>query len=235
MLLSNADWALLTDPVCGRTVEADSPHRVIHGGALFAFCSAACRAQFVELPSRYAIIASALAHAEPRVKAPMAAAAPSTAPLPPAAPPAPQAIAPQPAASEHGSMALAPLPDTAELAGAQGPFSWLLAWRERRFANACARDMLRLRSEFASRYPELKGPSLYRRVAAARVGDDLAAEAVLQHAKQSFAIWPVERELTFRDVVHYLAVQEFVAAHPDARWVVADMKRVVDAVIPAHL
>ena len=95
--------------------------------------------------------------------------------------------------------------------------------------------MLALHRKLSTSYPELKGPSLYRRVVAARIGDDLAAEAVLQHAQQSFAIWPVERALTFRDVVHYLAVSEFTAKHVGARWVVADMKHIVDAMIPQHL
>jgi hypothetical protein len=88
----------------------------------------------------------------------------------------------------------------------------------------------------STRYPELKGKSLYRRVVAARLhDDDLAAEAVLQHAEQSFAIWPVERALNFRDVVHYLAVSQFMALHGDAHWVYADMKRIVDAIIPHQL
>ena len=98
------------------------------------------------------------------------------------------------------------------------------------------REMLRLHRDFSSRYPELKGHSLYRRVVARRLdGNDLVAEAVLHHATQSFAIWPVERELNFRDVVHYLAVSQYVALHPGTRWVHADIKRLVEELIPAQL
>jgi hypothetical protein len=123
-----------------------------------------------------------------------------------------------------------------DLQGERGPFSWLQARRERRFARECAHDMLKLHHDFSSRYPELKGHSLYRRVVARRLdGNDLVAEAVLHHATQSFAIWPVERELNFRDVVHYLAVSQYVALHPGARWVHADIKRVVEDLIPAQL
>jgi hypothetical protein len=128
-----------------------------------------------------------------------------------------------------------PLPDIQELATAAGPFTWLLAWRERRFAATCAREMVRLHRELSIRFPELKGLGLYHRVVAARTGNATAADAVLERAEQSFAIWPVERALTFRDVVHYLAVSEFIATHSHARWVYADMKRIVDAQIPSHL
>jgi YHS domain-containing protein len=116
-MLPSPDWAILTDPVCGRSVEATSPFRVVHGGALFAFCSPACRAHFVELPSRYAVIASAIQprRADAAVSAPMPlmpdppasviaaplaevqappvrAAAPAAAPRP-TVPPAPQPVA----------------------------------------------------------------------------------------------------------------------------------------------
>ena len=45
----------------------------------------------------------------------------------------------------------------------------------------------------------------------ARTGSDLnEAEAVLSWAEQSFASWPTERALTFSDVVHYMAVSEYL-------------------------
>lgn len=265
-MLTSPDWALLTDPVCGRSVEATSPHRAIHGGALFAFCSPACRSQFVELPSRYAVIAGALA---PRpVDPPAVAVTPSTSP--PSAPPAsprrpiaaaaltpPAASSPPsrpapltaPAADSRPARAVAsgkagrpagttqwePI-DPQTLGGAHGPFTWLLAWRERRFATQCAHRLLKLHQGMAMRYPELKGEVLYRRVVAAHLHDDaVAVDAVLQYARQSFAIWPTERALCFRDVVHYLAVSQFIATHHGARWVYADMKRIVHALIPQHL
>jgi hypothetical protein len=122
-----------------------------------------------------------------------------------------------------------------DLHGERGAFTWLLARRERRFARACAREMLEVHDDLRTRFPELKGHSLYRRVVARRLdGNDLVADAVLHHATQSFAIWPVERALNFRDVVHYLAVSQYVALNPAARWVHADIKRVVDDIVPAQ-
>ncbi len=43
----------LTDPVCGMTVKADSPHQATHEGHDYRFCSAGCRSKFVADPARY--------------------------------------------------------------------------------------------------------------------------------------------------------------------------------------
>lgn len=296
-MLPGPAWAILTDPVCGRSVEYDSPHRIVHGGALFAFCSLNCQAHFLELPSRYAIIAPSApratdAHATPEgvaeaVKDVAAAPGPAQQPVSGARQPAtdhpPHPTAPRPtvppprtavanalpqsredaAASGGAAMAKAqdaadrrplastaasgasisvattrwaPLPEGMPLAGERGPFTWMHAWRERRYARECARDMLTHHRAVSTQYPELKGASLYRRIVAARLGGDtLAAQAVLEHATQSFAIWPVERPLNFRDVVHYLAVSQYVATHPGTRWVHADIKRVVETLVPSTM
>lgn len=42
------------DPVCGMTVEADSPHRFEHEGTEYLFCSADCKETFRKEPARYA-------------------------------------------------------------------------------------------------------------------------------------------------------------------------------------
>jgi Cu+-exporting ATPase len=41
------------DPVCGMTVEANSPHHAEHAGQHFRFCSAGCRSRFLSDPTRY--------------------------------------------------------------------------------------------------------------------------------------------------------------------------------------
>jgi hypothetical protein len=112
----------------------------------------------------------------------------------------------------------------------------LLAWRERRFVAGVCRDMLRLHAETASRNPGLLGRPLYHRIVAARHGGSkLLADAILERAAQSFAEWPSSRPLNFRDVVHYVAVLEFVAANKSARWIHADLKRLVSEAIPHAL
>ncbi|MBI3149534.1 MAG: heavy metal translocating P-type ATPase [Betaproteobacteria bacterium] len=41
------------DPVCGMAVKPDSPHRTVHDGRTFRFCSAKCLAKFQAEPQRY--------------------------------------------------------------------------------------------------------------------------------------------------------------------------------------
>ncbi len=41
------------DPVCGMEVEANSPHRAVHDGRTYLFCSSHCLATFQEEPSAY--------------------------------------------------------------------------------------------------------------------------------------------------------------------------------------
>ncbi|MBI2308528.1 MAG: heavy metal translocating P-type ATPase [Rhodocyclales bacterium] len=42
-----------TDPVCGMSVKAESPHRSVHDGVEYRFCSARCKAKFDATPAAY--------------------------------------------------------------------------------------------------------------------------------------------------------------------------------------
>jgi hypothetical protein len=113
---------------------------------------------------------------------------------------------------------------------------WLRAWRERRFASACCRDLLKLHQALLAREPGLAGTALYRQLVMTRSGGDAgAADQLLQRAEESFANWPVTRALGLRDLVHYIAVSEYLATHGGSPWMHANIKRVVDAAIPSRL
>ena len=117
-----------------------------------------------------------------------------------------------------------------------GVFTLVSAWRERRFAASCCRDLLALHHSTAARHAQARGLDLYRLVVAAHVeGDASAADTLLRRAEESYAMWPVRRALTFRDVAHYLAVSGYWALHRGRRWVCSDIRHVVEAVIPQHL
>ena len=112
----------------------------------------------------------------------------------------------------------------------------LALWRQRHHAAAVSRQLLKLHSFVAERHPDLKGRALYRQIVMVRSGADIAtAERMLNRAEQSFAQWPAQRDLTFADVVHCLAVEEFFAAHGETHWTQAHMGRVVAAKIPDEL
>jgi hypothetical protein len=87
-----------------------------------------------------------------------------------------------------------------------------LSPRETRYAGQAARDLLKLYWIVVASQPQLSRRQIYRRVVMARTGgDEDEAEKILMQAEQSFATWPAERALTFGDVVHYVAVSEYLA------------------------
>jgi hypothetical protein len=114
----------------------------------------------------------------------------------------------------------------------------LVGWQERRYAAKTSLELLKLYRKVAAGRPGLRREDLYRRVVLARLGGatEASADAILDRATESFATWPAERPLTFRDVVHYLAVSEYLASHNDAAaWTQENMGRVVAKLVPDDL
>jgi hypothetical protein len=127
-------------------------------------------------------------------------------------------------------------PGATKMSSLPTAFAPFLAWRERNFAAARSREMLALYWTVASRHPDLTGLHLYRKIVAARsCGTAVNENAVLDCAEQSFTDWPVSRELKFRDVVHCIAVLEFLETHKDAHGIQANLRPVVNAIIPSGL
>jgi len=61
------------------------------------------------------------------------------------------------------------------------------------------------------------------------------AAAILDGAENSYCLWPLKRELRFRDVVSYVVVQEYSHLNSFRRGTQTDMRRIVARVIPAEL
>jgi len=58
----HAPTGAATDPVCGMTVDpAKTSHHAEHGGTVWHFCSAGCRAKFVAEPAASAMATAATA------------------------------------------------------------------------------------------------------------------------------------------------------------------------------
>jgi len=110
-------------------------------------------------------------------------------------------------------------------------------WQEKHHAAKTSRELLKLYERVAAARPGVGKQELYRLIVMARLGGTLAAaNAVLARATESFATWPVERALTFRDVVHYMAVSEYLATNTDAAdWTRENLGRVVASLVPDHL
>jgi hypothetical protein len=83
---------------------------------------------------------------------------------------------------------------------------------ERRYAKEASRQLLELFWREQQEHPELKGQALYAATIARRLGSNppLSAAEIVRRAAESFADWPRDRELKFRDVVHYQIFDEYI-------------------------
>jgi hypothetical protein len=111
----------------------------------------------------------------------------------------------------------------------------LVSPRESRYVAAIVRELLKLHWIVSASHPGLPRREIYKKVVMARTGaDEDEANSILRRAEQSFALWPKERELTFADVVHYMAVSEYLTG--DDRFATRiDMGRLIAGRVPADL
>ncbi len=252
----------LFDPVCHAPVPLDSLYRRAHRGALFCFCSAHCLDVFSRDPDSWL---SPGARASPPINAASESApgdsiasvassagsreypAPGTYPtldgdrglaiLPPTIRiddlSAPAWIAATEPAPGVGSR---PAPSPNARAGWRRWISSLIPGQERRFARRISRELTLQYWTITASYPELRGRDLYRQIVAARRLIDLeTADCLIKRAESSFASWPVQRDLRFRDVVHFIAVSEYLAAHGESSWIHANVGHEVAMHVPRDM
>ena len=111
--------------------------------------------------------------------------------------------------------------------------SKLVAWRQGRHATRICREILDIYRNVVADCPALPEDEIYRLVIVARTGCLLtAASEILEGAEESFATWPLQRDLKFRDVVHYLTVHELLEKFAGERWMEADIEQIVASYIP---
>jgi hypothetical protein len=110
------------------------------------------------------------------------------------------------------------------------------AWRELRFAKEAGQRALACFRRLQANQPTLSGRPLYEAFACeyGRI-DSAAARTMLHRAEASFAAWPNERELIFRDVVQYMVILEYLATHPKRSGTTANMTGVLSKIIPVQL
>jgi len=75
--------------------------------------------------------------------------------------------------------------------------------------------------------------ALYQNIVAHRLGPQaVRADELVRRAEESFTDWPVDRELQFRHVVHYLVFYEYTLLDSARRGTMTNMGVVVAQVIP---
>jgi len=75
--------------------------------------------------------------------------------------------------------------------------------------------------------------ALYQNIVADRLGPQaVRADELVRRAEESFTDWPVDRNLQFRHVVHYLVFYEYTLLDPARRGTMTNMGVVVAQVVP---
>ena len=117
--------------------------------------------------------------------------------------------------------------------GRQGVF---VSHTERRYAKQASTQLLELLQRLRREQPELSGRALYQAVVAERLGPDRhRAAEIVRRAEESFTDWPVQRELRFRHVVHYLIFDEYMRAGKTREGTKINMGGVVARIIPEEI
>jgi hypothetical protein len=109
-------------------------------------------------------------------------------------------------------------------------------WRERTTARQISRESLRIYREVEESFPELIGLRRYHEIIARQTGlDDSGVREILERAEGSFASWPVERPLKFRDVVQYIVAIQCLKADTTVLGVRSRLTTIIAEEIPGEL
>ena len=110
------------------------------------------------------------------------------------------------------------------------------AHSERKYARQASTQLLDLFWRERRAQPDLNDRSVYERVVAQRLGPDASrAGEIIKRAEESFTEWPVERELRFRHVVHYLIFDEYMRSGKLREGTKTNMGDVVAKIIPEEI
>jgi hypothetical protein len=113
---------------------------------------------------------------------------------------------------------------------------FLRLMRERQHVKRTCRDCLALYRQGEAQRANTTAAERYAHVIASRTGADAnSVNTILRRAEESFAAWPNDRPLTFRDVVQYLAVTERLGDTLSESGVRAHVAEIVARLIPAKL
>ncbi len=221
----NLDELDLIDPVCGINVSMLTPHICIHGGAMFFFCSKECRSLFRLNPAQFVVIntpePSIIEEIESGTKElkipeePDYAAVNSTSRR-------------QTEKKPEHQIAIRDLHSLIP--------SWIQARQVRRHVVATCKELVALYLKVSADHPRLGKRQLNKLLVMARNNcNEKDAYEVLKFAEESYATWPVERELTLPDVIHYLMVTEFTSKYDVEHLAHIDFGPEIRSLIPSDL
>ena len=119
-------------------------------------------------------------------------------------------------------------------------FQFFAGMRERRHIRRICGEFLSLYRQVEGEMPQASNMELYARIIQRRSGANAhEVQRFMRRAAESFAAWPIDRPLNFRDIVQYVAVTDCletdIAVDGVRSRVVETAMDIVPTMIPAHL
>jgi len=115
-------------------------------------------------------------------------------------------------------------------------FNFVALMRERNHIRRTCAESMRVYRRFKSEMPDAAPKEFYARMIEKRTGAGAAGVSeIMRRIEESFTTWPVEREITLRDVVSFFAVTDCLNADPTAAGVRSRVRDVVANAIPPDL
>jgi hypothetical protein len=117
---------------------------------------------------------------------------------------------------------------------------YITAWRQERQVHrhliVTCKELLTLYVKISAEHPKLCERQLKKLLVMARNNcNEKNAYDVLKIAEESFASWPVERELTLYDVIHYLTVTELTSKYGVDHLAHIDFSSELSSLVPRYL
>ncbi len=111
--------------------------------------------------------------------------------------------------------------------------SWRQTRHENRFVIGVSRELLAMYRKISAEHPELNERERFKTLVMTRNNcDEIEAYDILKFAEGSYATWPVKRELTLCDVIHYLGVREFSENSDTEHWLHSNFDTRIKSIIP---
>jgi hypothetical protein len=115
-------------------------------------------------------------------------------------------------------------------------FARMVAKKEKEYALRQAALMLDICRHLQTENPGISGEALYEMVVQYGLDCDAQkARDIIRGADQSFAQWPDERDVNFRDICNYVIFHQLMAQHTKALGTRADMEAIIAFAIPEGL
>ena len=113
---------------------------------------------------------------------------------------------------------------------------WRVSRGERAYARRQCTLLLQIYEQLRTEHSSLDGDELYARIVEHGLDcDPTAARSIVLGADRSYAQWPTERDVTFRDVATFLLMNQLLPPHSKTLGIQANVMAIVASTISPRL